>query len=170
MAKIFIHWSGLGTMRPEIHRSAAAGAIAIAVLSASLAGCALTRGDFVQRDTTPVASTTPLEVRPAVLVQEGGTATTGSGQAVKAAAANSPPPPRADSAPKQDAKLLSPEEKARVVAELEALARGQTAGATATAAVDAKADCAVIAYAKPPGAQSVDAATCAKTPKPAPRP
>src|SRR4051794_1522875 len=168
MPKVFIHWSGLGTMRLEIHRSVAARAIAVAVLCAFAAGCALTRSDFVQRDTTPVAATTPLEVRPAVLVQEGGAATTGSDQAVKTAAAN-PSPPKADSAPKQDTKLLSPEEKARVVAELEALARGQI-GSTATAAADAKADCAVIAYAKPPGAQSVDAATCAKTPKPAPRP
>jgi len=170
MAKVFIHWSGLGTMRLEIHRSAATGVIAVAVLCASVAGCALTKGDFVQRDTTPVAATTPLEVRPAVLVQEGGSTTTGSNQGVKTAAANPPTVAKADSPPKQDTKLLSPEEKARVVAELEALARGQTAGATATAAADAKADCAVIAYAKPPGAQSVDAAACAKTPKPAPRP
>jgi|GraSoiStandDraft_28_1057319.scaffolds.fasta_scaffold535085_1 hypothetical protein len=150
-------------------RAGAASAVVVALLCASAAGCALTRGDFVQRDNTPVASTaatSPLEVRPAVLVQEGVPATASTDQAVKAAAANPPPALRADTAPKET-KLLSPEEKAKVVAELEALARGQTAGQSAA---DPKADCAAIAYAKPSATQTVDAASCAKNPKPALRP
>jgi hypothetical protein len=148
------------------HRAGAVSAIVVALLCASAAGCALTRGDFVQRDSTPVAATTPVEVRPAVLVQEGGPAAAATDQSIKAAAAANPPPtPKADATPKE-AKLLSPEEKARVVAELEALARGQTAGEAAAA----KADCAVIAYAKPTATQTVEAANCAQAPKPALRP
>ena len=169
MAKVFFHWGRLGTMVLHDHRAGAISAIVVAVLCASAAGCALTRGDFVQRENTPVAATSALEVRPAVLVQEGAPATTNTAtdQSVRAAAAANPPPSaKPDTAPKE-AKLLSPEEKARVVAELEALARGQTAGQPA----DPKTDCAVIAYAKPSATQTVDAASCAKAaPKPALRP
>ena len=135
---------------------------AVAVgLAVTLAGCALTPSEFVRPSSGPVAlandppSTTgeAFEIRPAVLVEETVVPPAGStGPPPVASATAEPlplpapgspaPPPTAFAAPAPDSppaepksRLLSPEEKARVIAELEALARNQKVG-TGAAPVD----------------------------------
>jgi hypothetical protein len=71
-----------------------------------------------------------------------------------------------------NSKTLSPEEKARVIAELEALARGETPAPTAVAV--ARPECVTPRPGEPPAtaaaASAAAAAGCVATPKPAIRP
>jgi len=161
-----------GFVRPLI-------SVCVAALCLSAAGCALTRGDFASSQATlsanvPVATTASVEVKPAVLVQNTtATKPVTTATATRATTLDSLPPlPKTDAAPTAYApsanKLLSPEEKARVVAELEALARGEPATPTTVA----KTDCKVTASAKAGTAQAAGNAGCSidKAPKPATRP
>lgn len=140
----------------------------------------MTRGDFVQSNNAavgatnmPVATAAAVEIKPAVLVQEttASTSATSVPTPKNASLENLPPLPKGGgtvaAAPSSPTKLLSPEEKARVVAELEALARGEPA--------IANADCTVTASVKPGTAKTIaaaDTSSCGtgKAPKPAPRP
>ena len=149
----------------------------VAALCLSAAGCALTRGEFASSQASlpanvPVATAGPVEVRPAVLVQDTTAKPVTTATAARSTNVDSLPPlPKGDTptayAPSSN-KLLSPEEKARVVAELEALARGEPATPTTVA----RTDCKVIASAKPGTAQAAANAGCSidKAPKSATRP
>jgi hypothetical protein len=135
-------------------------AIIIASACVGAAACSLLANDFAPRTVgTTAANTAPaagsaIEAKPAVLVQEG------SGPATAA-----PAPSSLALVPKDNAgsstTRLSPDEKARVIAELEALARGQTPA-------PAKPECA--AAAAKPGATAALPAGCTPAPKPAARP
>jgi hypothetical protein len=136
-------------------------AIAIASTCVWAAGCSLLANDFAPRTVgTTAANTAPgaastIEAKPAVLVQEG-TVATGA----------TPAPSSLALVPKDNAastSKLSPEEKARVIAELEALARGETPAAAV------KPECAAAA-AKPGVTAAALPAGCATAPKPAARP
>jgi len=134
-------------------RGVAAAAL-VAGLVALTSGCATSMGELAPPTSAPlvlnsaVAGETVAEVKPAVMVEQVGRP--GAPMPVTApvtAGAEPPPLPKevatgstvATAAPADEPKkkLLSPEEKARVIAELEALARSQEAG-TPTA----KKDCA----------------------------
>jgi hypothetical protein len=145
------------------------GLILLVPVCLSATGCAMYRGDLVQRsNTAAVATTGAVEVTPAVLVQNGsGPAVVSAGQPQQTTNLDKLPPlPKGDVAPSEPTKLLSAEEKARVIAELEALAR-QPAAATAPV----KTDCKVASTDKSGVAQSAAAATsCSSSPKPALRP
>jgi hypothetical protein len=148
-------------------------AILIASACLAAAGCSLLAGDFAPRtagttatNTAPAAGSA-IEAKPAVLVQEGtvqGGSTPAPQQNVNVDSLSLLP---GDSA--APTSKLSPEEKARVIAELEALARGQ---APAPQAVSAKPECATAAAAAAkPGAQPVALPPgCAASPKPSVRP
>jgi hypothetical protein len=110
--------------------------VAVAAAGLSLAGCALSTGEL--RDVAaaqPVLSNAGpaagVEATPAVLVEQGPAESPGA----LATAEALPPLPKGTTDPRQTAsiaagqpaaKVMSPEEKARVIAELEALARGQS--------------------------------------------
>ncbi len=136
------------------------------ILAAAAGGCALTSGDFAQPKSAPlVLSSTdattgaPVEVKPAVLVDSGPAPQT-------AAAAEAPPLPRpgsttaggAQPTTESSTKLLTPDEKDRVIAELEALARGQQA------AVPRSATTACASNAASP--QQTASGDCAPSPPP----
>jgi hypothetical protein len=155
--------------------------ILVAALGLGAAGCSLMNGDFAPRAAVPTAVATgpsdanPLEVRPAVLVQEGATAAVATGSAPRTANLEGLPPLPQDrtatATVPSSSQALSPDEKARVIAELEALARGEVPPPTPVAA--AKADCAAAPVGQPPAtiaAAATPPAGCAATPKPALRP
>ena len=114
----------------------------VAGVGLASSGCLMSRGEFAQPASEPVVLTggqpqdivgTPGDAKPAVAAQqepqsEPPLALTATGQAeppTLAAAASDAPPAEPNS------KLLSPEEKARVIAELEGLAKSQGARAAA---------------------------------------
>jgi hypothetical protein len=146
-----------------------AGVILVGSLGFYAAGCSLMAGDFAPRSVgTTAVSTGPasatLETKPAVLV-DGAAANVATVTPPKSSAIdNLPQLPKGDGA--ASAKL-SPTDKARVIAELEALARGEIP--TAEAAVIAKPEC-TVASATAAGAQSAAAPAGCPTPKPALRP
>jgi hypothetical protein len=131
-------------------------------------------GDFAPRTVSATAvSTAPtgtLEATPAVLV-DGAAANVATVTPPRASAIDNLPP-----LPKDDGSTsakLSPTEKARVIAELEALARGEIP--TGNAAVIAKPECTVAsatttASATRAGAQPAAAPAGCPAPKPALRP
>lgn len=114
--------------------------IFVAGLSALAAGCATSRGEYAEPAGVPLVLSDAVtdeaygaKVRPAVLVEQG----TLPGEPASATAMVAPQPLPAElntastgePSDEPKAKLLTPEEKERVVAELEALARSQQAGA-----------------------------------------
>jgi hypothetical protein len=160
------------------------GAVLAATLSFTAAGCSMLRGDFAPRTAPTVVSTgpdtvAPLEVRPAVLVDGGGPSTVATVTPPRTSNVDALPPLPKDttaftgSTPSAiNSKTLSPEEKARVIAELEALARGETPAPTAVAV--ARPECVTPRPGEPPAtaaaASAAAAAGCVATPKPAIRP
>jgi hypothetical protein len=156
-------------MRVDFHATGALGAMLVAALCLSAAGCSLLN-DFAPRSSRSVAATDTtgsVQVKPAVLVQDGaGSSITTAGQ-TRTSLDGVPPLPKDDSAPAQPAsKLLSPEEKAKVIAELEALA-SVPAGKPAAS----KADCAATsATTGQTGSTSGAAPACPSPPKPAVHP
>jgi hypothetical protein len=133
------------------------------------------RGDFAPRSTASVATEAaagPLDIKPAVLVQQGNAPAVTSAAPQRSANLDALPPlPKGGDvapAPAAPAKTLSADEKARVIAELEALARGDAP--TATGATTG-AGCTLTPAQKSGTAQTV-AATNKGCPaaQPAPRP
>jgi hypothetical protein len=156
-------------MRSNMYAVRSFGLILFAPLVLSATGCALYRGDFVQSTASLPASTAPaagpLDIKPAVLVQQGTGPTVTTAQPQRSANLDTLPPlPKGDVAPPSSTRVLSPEDKARVIAELEALARGD-------AATSAKPACALTGTEKSGTPQAAaGAGTNCVTPKPAPRP
>jgi hypothetical protein len=147
-------------------------AILVASTCLAAAGCSLLAGDFAPRtvgttavNTAPTAAS-PIDVKPAVLVQEGTTAT-----GTAAAPQRNTNVDSLSLLPKESAgssSTLSPEEKARVIAELEALARGEVPAPQPVNVV--KPECAAAAAAKPGAPAVAMPPGCSAAPKPAPRP
>ena len=134
----------------------------LAAIGLALSGCAYSMSEFARTDPTPTGSPTvltgtvnepPAEIatakpapaaKPIALVEEPPSATTRLDAAV---VATGTPPPATEgypnfnqTPPRQNSKLLSPEEKAKVIAELEALAKAQGAP-VAKARQAARAEC-----------------------------
>jgi hypothetical protein len=131
-------------MRADFWATGGFGAIVIAALCLSAGGCSLLN-DFGPRNASAVATSAPattgsVDVKPAVLVQDGSQPpVTSAGPTRTANLDGVPPLPKDDATPtKPTSKLLSPEEKARVIAELEALASAPAGGQPTTSA---KATC-----------------------------
>ena len=129
------------------------GAIGATVgLGLAVSGCAYSLSEFagapkqqpaVLTGVTPEDAAMPaIPLKPAALVEEGPAATPPASSEPRAAATDAPGSyPNINAVPDQPkSKLLSPEEKARVIVELEALAKAQ-GPATATARKIAKSEC-----------------------------
>jgi hypothetical protein len=159
-------------MRVDFHKTSALAAVLVAGLCLSAAGCSLIN-DFAPRGASAAATspstTGAVEVKPAVLVQDGTQPPVTSAAPQRTANIDDLPPLPKDSATAQpSSKLLSPEEKARVIAELEALARNP-GGATPT--TTAKADCtATQTSGSATASQASGTSACPNPPKPALRP
>jgi hypothetical protein len=145
-------------------------AILFAGLALAVSGCALSMNEFAQnRELQGPAEPVALTGTPEFDTAPGAPPPTAEGLAAQAAAvADSPTAlaptasatqaagqssgfPNINAAPQQsNSKLLTPEEKARVIAELEALARGQGASAPAAKATSTECD--------PDAAQNLDPA------------
>jgi len=121
-------------------------ALVVAVGLAS-AGCVMSRGEFAQPAATPIVLTgaqpqdivaAPAQAEPTVAVQQDSPVEMSAPLALSAVAQGEPATagyPAINAPPGQPkSKLLSPEEKARLIAELEALARSQEARAAASKA------------------------------------
>ncbi len=152
------------------------GAILAGALALSSAGCSLMAGDFAPRGTvgTTIVSTNPVagvETKPAVLTDNGavaGNVATVTPPRASSSIDNLPQLPKDDAAISPASKLTATE-KARVIAELEALARGEIpAGAAAASAT--KPECAPAANAKPGVQTAALPASCNQAPKTATRP
>jgi hypothetical protein len=164
----------LNSMRVKLPAARIFGAILAGSLGFSAAGCSLMAGDFAPRTANATAvSTVPagtLETTPAVLV-DGAAANVATVAPPRASSIdNLPPLPKEDGSPPNK---LNPTDKARVIAELEALARGEIP--TGNAAVVAKPECTVTsattaASATRAGAQPAAAPAGCPTSKPALRP
>jgi hypothetical protein len=125
-------------MRFDLPMAGKCGALILAAFSLSVSGCAMMRGEFAPRSNSAVATPTavgsPTNLKPAVLVQDGnGPSVTTVPQSRTIDPNTLPPLPKDGTTIAQPpGKQMTPEEKARVVAELEALARGEPAATTDT--------------------------------------
>ena len=116
----------IGTDVNLMRRTLAAALVATAVLA--LSGCGYTMNEFAQKS----ASATPASTEPGALSMKPATYVVDSPATPPAAATASGFPNLNQVPTDQKAKLLTPEEKAKVIAELEALAKGQEAAVDKT--------------------------------------
>ena len=157
-------------MRVDFHAAGPFAAMLVVSLSMSAAGCSLIN-DFAPHKSAAVVNEVPapdsVQIKPAVLVQNGTLPNiTTAAAPTSTNVDNLPPLPKDDVTPQTASKLLSPDEKARVIAELEALA-SSPAGSQPPAT---KAACAATPSSQTGAAQTAAAAACANQPKPTVRP